>query len=237
MLAIGGTSYGLMRYAMSRPEKHPKKMPVTAIRNAIGRDLKAPIVEAKGMNNAMYAPGEVLDEGMVEQLGEMGAKIPKRKLRAAQQHGLVVVDPDAGNDAVVAHEFGHARDWKDNNRSMLGYRLSLALAPLLGGAAGAVAGHYLPGTSPGHGVRGVAAGAAAGILGGLVAGSYGLKREYDASDNAEEYISKTKDPDARRNRLRAAYTTYLLATLGMGAVVGGSLGGLFSTIRARGDLT
>lgn len=227
---------GLGAYAMARSNKAKKVLTqpdAKSIIKSVGADRKTPVVfhpDVRG--NAFYLAADEADTSLTTSkdraLHELGKlRVDPKVLVGAKQHGAILADPTS-HGGIIAHEAGHAKDYQQpGGKSHWPYRLSRFLAPLLGGGAGAAAGYFT-----GNPYLGALAGAGAGGLVGFPV----LKDEYTASDYAEKALGagaiKKKDTEAvasdQRSRLRAAYLTYLLSTLGVGAASGLG-GGLFRT--------
>jgi len=207
VLASAVGSGALASYALSR-SRDRKLKPADYRRMAqdTGAHTQTPIVRSPLMEgNAAYVPPEMADE-----LREMGVRTPAK----AKQYGAVVLPKrQQVDESVIAHEMGHAGDFRENKRSMWPYALS-GLGSLVGGgvASAALARH------------GVGPALLGGAVGGLVGSLPRLWYEYQASRRADNYTSK--DPEIRwpaRRRLAAAYLTYLLAGA-TGGTAGGYLG-------------
>lgn len=171
----------------------------------MGVDPKTPLVITKDSpGSSAFIPAENAD--MAREL------LSKRDLAQARKRGAIVLG-GGSNSAVAAHEAGHAADYQKNKKSFWPYAIG-GVAPAVGALGGVATGLVTGNPYLGAGVG--------GLLGVGVGGRM-LWDEFQASRKADDEVSKDeKKKWPSRNRLGAAYLTYL-GTLAVPGIAGGAL--------------
>jgi hypothetical protein len=182
-----------------------------------------PVVRIKGLNNAFY--------GKLWHLGRLGDQLPEDVKEKGRRHGVVAYDPEFRNEAVLAHEAGHAeisnRPWHNLSRLNQNVLRPLgALSPLAGMATYALLSDRYGRRDP-RAVTAAVATAAAGRLPTLISeyqasrlGMAGLDKLYAVRSLSDRAVAGR----SRRNSkaLRHAFGTYAL-NAGLSAAVTAAL--------------